>query len=552
MDRSVPHVSQPDIMAVTTPTGDRTIPRPSSESTTKTTERSAVVLALFGPSVGPCVGDFSTTYNRVNGRLYAATRAILFYSNLFGFERRLCLHFSDIESIESYRSTSIRIAMVDCEDHIFRKFINRDHVLKILKDLYHQAFSSSNGSITARVLPIGHFETTTTGITNQADNDVDSIDDDQLRVPSPSELSMSQSTNNDSLESSLRPRSQSVPSMNKLNTVQEKTKPDVSMRPRTFLRTLSTYSTAKTNAANDSQRHRSDSNEATSGQETSLVVVGPSAPPGFDMSKAWEEAKEPYSELALNIALSCSLEAFMDMFFSNDATFSISRYQEEVILDKEVNYSKWKKRPEVYPPIFDRDINFVHPLNNSVGPSQAKTNRRQSFQRFGALGATLQNVTIVNGVPSADCFRVEDRWSVESIGESSVHLRVTFRIVFTKRTMFKPIIQKNVKAETKKWFHGYAKYLRQALQDDKKEGLPPSDSEIEPLEDSLEGAKREPSLPLPATSMEIGLFIVVLALVLQIFLLQRSVSTLNSELFLIRSEQQGLVLLLNELAKKKC
>lgn len=243
----------------------------------------------------------------------------------------------------------------------------------------------------------------------------------------------------------------------------------------------------------------------------------------------------------------------MDMFFSNDAIFSISRYQEEVILDKEVNYSKWKKRPDIYPPIFDRDINFVHPLNNSVGPSQAKTNRRQSFQRFGALGATLQNVTIVNGVPSADCFRVEDRWSVESIGESSVHLRVTFRIVFTKRTMFKPIIQKNVKAETKKWFHGYAKFLRQALQEDyKKEGLPPSDSEIEPLEESLEGSKQEPTLSLRATPMEVSLFIVFFALILQIFLLQRSVASLNSELILIRSEQQGLLSLLNELATKKC
>ena len=243
----------------------------------------------------------------------------------------------------------------------------------------------------------------------------------------------------------------------------------------------------------------------------------------------------------------------MDMFFSNDATFSISRYQKEVILDKEVNYSNWKKRPDIYPPIFDRDIHFVHPLHNSVGPSQAKTNRHQSFQRFGTLGATLQNVTIVNGVPSADCFRVEDRWSVESIGESSVHLRVTFRIVFTKRTMFKPIIQKNVKAETKKWFHGYAKFLRQALQeDDKKEGIPPSDSEIEPPEDALEGSKREPSLSLPATSMEISLFLIVVALILQIFFLQRSVASLNSEVLLIRSEQQGLVSLLDELVKKKC
>ena len=99
-------------------------------------ERSAVVMALFGPSVGPCLGDFSTTYNRVNGRLYASVRAVLFYSNLFGFERRLCLQLSDVTDIEAFRSTSIRVSTVDCEEYIFKKFQDRDHVLSILLGIF--------------------------------------------------------------------------------------------------------------------------------------------------------------------------------------------------------------------------------------------------------------------------------------------------------------------------------------------------------------------------------------------------------------------------------
>jgi len=112
-------------------------------------DRSAVVWSLFGKTVGPCVGDFSTTYFRASGRLYASTHAILFYSNLFGFERRLCLRLSDIDMIEAYRSTSIRISMVDCEDHIFRKFTNRERVLQILTDLYDQETMG-----TTRLIPI--------------------------------------------------------------------------------------------------------------------------------------------------------------------------------------------------------------------------------------------------------------------------------------------------------------------------------------------------------------------------------------------------------------
>ncbi len=245
----------------------------------------------------------------------------------------------------------------------------------------------------------------------------------------------------------------------------------------------------------------------------------------------------------------------MDMFLSNDATFPIFRYQQESILDKNVLYSKWKKRSEIYPPSFDRDISFVHPLNNSVGPTQAKTNRQQSFKRFGTLGATLENVTIVNGVPGADCFRVEDRWSIESLSESSVQLTVTFQIVFSKRTMFKPIIQKNVKIETKKWFQGYAKFLRHALhEDDKKDGVPllSLDSDMEPLV-GMEQAHAVSGLHSPTVAIAVGLFLVFSVLLLQLFFLQKSVFVLQDELVLMRAEQQVLASMLNSMTNsKKC
>jgi hypothetical protein len=260
----------------------------------------------------------------------------------------------------------------------------------------------------------------------------------------------------------------------------------------------------------------------------------------------------------------------MDMFVSNDASFHIARYQKESIQDKNLSYSKWKKRqatdaaPSVFPPIFDRDISFVHPLNNSVGPSQAKTTRQQRFQRFGALGATLQNITVVQGVPGAECFRVEDRWIVENIGDSSVRLSVYFQIVFSKRTMFKPIIQKNVKTETKKWFQGYAKFLKHALQeDDKKDGrsAPPSpiasDTETEPILDEQGDGDDSKSLrPLvspPTFLLGMGLVLVLCLIVLQLFHLQQSVQILQDQLISIREENKELQATMKQMiASKKC
>jgi len=265
-----------------------------------------------------------------------------------------------------------------------------------------------------------------------------------------------------------------------------------------------------------------------------------------------------------NVTLPCSLEAFMDMFLSNDASFQISRYQKEQIMDKQISYSKWKKRQNAdrFPPIFDRDVNFIHPLNNTVGPSQAKTNRRQCFQRFGTLGATLQNTTVVQGVPGADCFQVVDRWIIQSSGDSSVDLSVYFQISFSKFTMFKSLIQKNVKAETKKWYHEYSRFLRRALQeDDKKEEvnapspLVSSDSETENISEEEETKPTSwKDLALPTTSPTLLAVVVVLCLLaLQIMHLQRATSSMQEKLVALQQQNMELATLMKELiATKKC
>jgi hypothetical protein len=317
MERSSQH-SEPSNVSAMTPTADRTTPslpstRPhltgeSASSSSKNNERSAVVLALFGRSVGPCVGDFSTTYNRVNGRLYAATRAILFYSNLFGFERRLCLNLSDIESIEAYRSTSIRIYMVDCEDHVFRKFFNRDEVLKVLQELYEKETG---------FLPITDIDATPIRRTNNTELlEIDNnSEENSTRARFESDLSQPDSTDNAAQESSssLRPRSQSVPSMKALLPVQEKTvklQLDLTSRTRKFRRSISLRSpNSKVAPTEEVVSQAAIEPPALSGYDdtgsigaVSAEVSAPtSAPPGFVMGKAWTEAKQPYSEVALKV-----------------------------------------------------------------------------------------------------------------------------------------------------------------------------------------------------------------------------------------------------------
>jgi len=124
----------------------------TTPSTTALEASSDIVRALFGSSVGPCWGDYFCTHNRIRGRLYTTSTAVLFYSNLLGFERRIMLRFNEIVEIRLIRTTSIEIAMFDGEVYVFRSFNDRLQVLhklkglKILDDRKNLRFLSGNST----------------------------------------------------------------------------------------------------------------------------------------------------------------------------------------------------------------------------------------------------------------------------------------------------------------------------------------------------------------------------------------------------------------------
>jgi GRAM domain len=320
-----PRLNTSDFSTTTTPTAPTTATPTTTiiangNNAKQHQERSAVVLALFGRTVGLCVGDFSTTYyHRANGRLYAATHAILFYSNLFGFERRLCLRFSDIETIERYRSTSIKITMVDYEDHIFRKFVNREHVLQLLTDLHDKAMRDAT-----RRVPLSsdlidllqqdardvRSERSATPVKTNTGSD----------LPSNRRRLTSESSHSDDMEAQammVRQRSQSLPSLETLEALQVESQhrlpldsPSSSVkRRRVFLKSLSSLGSGRTTTT--SIRGNADIPEEScvpdspvASQTFGLTVPQPSSPDAqaaFDMEAAWTNAKVPYSEIALDV-----------------------------------------------------------------------------------------------------------------------------------------------------------------------------------------------------------------------------------------------------------
>ncbi|KAL7438040.1 hypothetical protein ACHAXM_005972 [Skeletonema potamos] len=129
--------------------GATTPPRSmSSSSSSKQMYTTEFIKALFGDA-GVVVGDFSCSYQRQAGRLYVSTDAVFFYSNLFGFEKRIKIDYKHALEIDLVRTTSVFIKTID-DEFIFRSFENRQSVLELIKT-FHSKISSSSTKLTADV-----------------------------------------------------------------------------------------------------------------------------------------------------------------------------------------------------------------------------------------------------------------------------------------------------------------------------------------------------------------------------------------------------------------
>lgn len=177
------------------------------------------------------------------------------------------------------------------------------------------------------------------------------------------------------------------------------------------------------------------------------------------VASSWDEAKKPLAEVAVpSVELPCpSVDFFLDTFLKDGAACPIEKYQKEVVGDKNIGYSQWGTTNDN---VMTRNINFVHPLKNKVGPKKALTSRIQQLQTFEDGRLILTNTTRIKGVPGADCFRAEDKWVIQE-SKGIVTMTVSSQLVFEKRTMAKGIIQKNHKSETKKWLQGYLNFVKE-------------------------------------------------------------------------------------------
>lgn len=198
--------------------------------------------------------------------------------------------------------------------------------------------------------------------------------------------------------------------------------------------------------------------------------------------------------------------------------------------------------------VCSRILTFTHPIKSAmgIGPTEAKTTRRQLMRRYQHYGMTVENKTVVEGIPAADTFSVHDFWIIKAEGTDHVVLSVNFASRFTKRTLFKNLIERSILKETKQWFIGYSKMVQEALRSG--EEVVPEPKPMVPPQSRIEGAYLtllQKSLRSLVPLMVLGLILLLLVLavlVLQLMYMHEAVSMLRDETTSLRQENRKILL----------
>mmetsp|Transcript_22983 Transcript_22983/g.33927 ORF Transcript_22983/g.33927 Transcript_22983/m.33927 type:complete len:296 (+) Transcript_22983:42-929(+) len=184
-----------------------------------------------------------------------------------------------------------------------------------------------------------------------------------------------------------------------------------------------------------------------------------------DLVEAWKElrdAKDPtFVEIGIeSLVLSCSLNEFNEMFLSDEADKSFAHFLEDTG-ELEVGTTPWKLSEDDEFSL-TRKISYLHPVNVPMAPPQARALKEQCYRRFDDHGICVDTQTVVQDVPKADCFYVDDRLIVEPVEEGGVRLTWRFEMRFTSWTMFRRIIETTTRKETKSFMDKYKSMLERS------------------------------------------------------------------------------------------
>lgn len=114
------------------------------------------MLKVFGEGTGTIKADYSCAIERkilLQGRMYVTEKFVLFYSNLFGFEKKIKVPYTHLVSIERTNTAAVIpnaiVLRTAKNEYTFRSFWDREESLRCVVECYEQVCALQNKPPTA-------------------------------------------------------------------------------------------------------------------------------------------------------------------------------------------------------------------------------------------------------------------------------------------------------------------------------------------------------------------------------------------------------------------
>ena len=119
--------------------------------------------------------------------------------------------------------------------------------------------------------------------------------------------------------------------------------------------------------------------------------------------------------------------------------------------------SNWEKEPATANTVnshSSRTMKFMK-VCNLPGLKQTRATKSQKWRKCGTVGLVLYTSTKLDDVPMADCFTVEDCFTVKAIGADKISVDATMEVKFVKSTMMRSMIESSTNKEVVVWLKEY-------------------------------------------------------------------------------------------------
>ncbi|XP_042065415.1 protein VASCULAR ASSOCIATED DEATH 1, chloroplastic-like [Salvia splendens] len=339
----------------------------------------------------------------LQGHMYLFGHYICFYSNLFGFETKKIIPFTEITSIRRANAVAVFPTAIEIiaggKKYFFTSLLFRDEAYKLINEgwLHHGGGSKE---ITDQQEPKLDASSQENGsyIVEKSISTRQSLDESDIIGSDNNHLISEESKHLADGEPEIIPTS---------SVIEVKEEPNALPAPVT---------------------------ECSSPENSFTWEPEPTDAPGVP---------EGYTRVAES-KFPVRAEEFFNIFFSDDSVNFHESFHAKCG-DKDFKCSSWQPHEKFG---HTRDVSFQHPIKIYFGARFGSCQEVQNYRVYRNCHLIIDTSQNISDVPYGDYFAVEGRWDVEQVGNDSTPsctLRVYTNVAFSKKTMWKgKIVQSTV------------------------------------------------------------------------------------------------------------